>query len=334
MTEVPFTALQDQKVAVIGAGTGQASILGAVRGYAQSLTAIVSVTDTGGHSGDLRELHGIPQVGDGRNCIQALAPNTTEASAFAVRFRDGNEAGISVGNLLIADHILSLGGIGAAFETVARDLGCLGKVLPATEANVNVVAELTDGSVVTGEWNIIQRVPRIPIAQMRLSNDAGAYPPAIEAIRSADVIIIAPGSLHTGIISALLPKGIKDAVRDSRAKVIMLCNMMTQPGLTDGWNAGNHVSMLPPYLGRLPDVVIVNTGAVPENVLDRYRSIGAEPVAPTLGESGNFAAVFSDLIPQNISLSEGERPGSQLKSPHWLTHCPVKLREALTLALS
>lgn len=335
MNRVSLTALHQLRVVCIGAGTGQSCILRALRGHAQSLTAVVSVTDNGGHSGRLRVQHNIPQVGDGKQCLMALAPPSEALNHFSFRFDDGHDrAGESVGNMMLAELTME-GGIAYAFAECSKKLACQGIVLPTTEDNVHVVAELTDGSEVIGEWNIIQRNPRIPIVRVKLSETASAYEGATEAIRNADVIVVSPGSFHTGLVSALLPQGMSDAIRTSPARIIMVMNIMSQPGLTDGWNVLKHIIEIAPYLGRFPDVLIVNSGDLPDNVREYYAGIDSHPIKYCPGTSSLLpcAVVHHDLIPERFD-GNGHRPGSFEKWPHIITHDPAAIRESIEHSLS
>lgn len=326
------SALSGKRVVCIGAGTGQANILRALASggkQLESLIGIVSVTDNGGHSGVLRTEFHIPQVGDGKQCLLALAPESAERDRLARRNSDGTSPANTVLARLTKQH-----GIARAFDIFRADLACQGQVLPATESNVHIRASLEDGSIVTGEWEVIKRDPRIPINQMSLSADAPAYPGSLEAIRQADVIIIAPGSFHTGLVSALLPTGMREAFLASDAQVIQVINLMTQPGLTDDWDAEQHVRQLNPYLGREPDVVIVNSGSIPEDVLQHYGALGSEPVIFN-GARQHFPQVRFvelDLVPSQFS-GNGDRPGTFAKWTHLLTHSSGRLLAAIEAAV-
>ncbi|MFC1687547.1 uridine diphosphate-N-acetylglucosamine-binding protein YvcK [Patescibacteria group bacterium] len=331
-----LTALSALKVVAIGAGTGQARLLSALAGSTLSLTSIVAVTDNGGHSGELRREFGIPQVGDGKANLIATATNKKELIVFSHRHEDGDvRAGVSTGNLMLAD-LTRKNGIAAAFRIMGERLKCRGLVLPATEESVDIVARLSDGTVITGEWNILQRGNRLPIQQMSLSRDVPAYSGAIMALREADVIFISPGTFHTGVISPLLPKGMVDAINVSKATVIMICNMITQPGLTEGWDVLKHVEELHKYLGRYPDVVIANNQEIPRWILERYHAAGFN-VEPVLFH-GATSMSHTRWIPHNIVPPEidghGGRAGEFMKSLHLLTHCPRGLQEAIQRALT
>lgn len=334
MTNI-LTTLSTLNVVTIGAGTGQSCVLRAFQDSEVSPTAIVSTTDNGGHSGVLRRERNIPQVGDGKQCLLALAPKSRESVVFSYRFPDDDlHAGESVGNIMLAGTAQQHG-IARAFEHWREKLGCRGKVFPATEANVHVQAHLVGGGLITGEWEIIKREPKTPIDRVTLSENVVGYSGAIEACSNADVIIITPGTFLTGVISALLPLGITEAIRQSSAQVIMVCNMITQHGLTDGWDVARHVRELTKYLGRHPDTVIVNNGEIPASTLLYYRNAGFETQPVIFSGSSCFTGV--KFIPVNLvpeaPRETNERTGAFMKSPHLLTHSEEGLLQALTLAL-
>lgn len=335
MTSRSLTGLTGLHVVAFGAGTGMGHILKAVRGRPASLTAIVSVTDDGGHSGLLRTQYGIPQVGDAKQCLLALARDGDLKNRFAYRFPDGHpRAGESIGNQFLAEYTRRYG-IGQALAAWGEKLGCVGTVLPATEADVHIVAELVDSTEIIGEWNIIKRSPRTPISKMKLSGHAPAYRPACDAIQKADLIIISPGSFYTGIISSLLPKGIHEALATSTAQIVMVSNMMTQPGLTDDWDAIRHVDEIIPYLDRTPTTLVVNDGKIPDWVVDSYSREGSTPVGvtPERIDIVPYRVLTTNLVPDTFP-DCGERPGTFKKWPHLLVHCPDRTMEAIELAMS
>ncbi|MFH0853366.1 MAG: gluconeogenesis factor YvcK family protein [bacterium] len=326
--------LQGKRVVALGAGTGQSKILRALlrrHELLEDLCSIVSVTDNGGHSGELRRQHNIPQVGDGKHCLLALAPDGEEREVFATRTEDGQSAG----NTHLAELVLEHNSIGRAFQIAGNELRCKGRVLPATEADVQVVANFADHSTIAGEWEIIKREPRVPITRMSLSETANAYPAALEAISQADLIIICPGSFHTGIVSVLLPESMRQAVLGSQAKIIQVVNLMTQPGLTDGWDAEQHLISTGHYLGRNADVVIINNGEIPHHVLRHYKALGSQPVVCN-GVFDRFPGVHfleTDLVP-SFFRGDGERPGPYQKWTHYFTHSSSRLLKAIEQALS
>ncbi|GIX48832.1 MAG: hypothetical protein KatS3mg131_3043 [Candidatus Tectimicrobiota bacterium] len=157
------------RIVTLGGGTGQATVLRALRHVPGEVTAVVGVTDDGGHSGQLRRVLGLPQVGDTRQCLEALLD---EASLWGqllrFRFSEGELRGVSVGNLILAALSRLRGGLGAAVEAVCREVALPQRVLPVSDASTRVGAELADGRRLVGEWQIIQRQPRSPITRVFL----------------------------------------------------------------------------------------------------------------------------------------------------------------------
>ena len=255
----------------IGGGTGLSILLlGLKRQLARSgsdprmrpadVTAIVSVADDGGSTGQLRESFDIPAVGDLRNCIVALAPgNQMWSRLFQHRFEgDSGLSGHALGNLIMTALVQRSGGLSAAIGQLARALRLRGRVLPVTEDKVTLHAEYEDGVVARGESKIPRlgrRIARLWLEPERTAPAAGV----LESLASASAIVLGPGSLYTSILPNLLVDGVADAIRSSRALRIFVCNLMTQPGETDGFDALDHVRVLERYLGAgTIDVCIIN----------------------------------------------------------------------------
>lgn len=264
------------RVVVIGGGTGLATLLRGLKAHTNNLTAIVSVADDGGSSGELRRSMGVLPPGDIRHCLTALADDETlMGQLFQYRFASGNGlSGHSLGNLLITALTDLTGSFEEAVAESGHVLAVRGKVLPATLHDVRLVADiqLPDGSSevrVKGESMIPTIAGRIRRVWLEPNNPL-AYPPAVQAILSAELIIVGPGSLYTSVLPNLLVPDLSDALRVSRALKFYVCNVATQPGETDGFSCGDHVRNLEKHLGvRLFDFVIGNSryeGDLPENI--------------------------------------------------------------------
>lgn len=270
------------RVVVIGGGTGIPVLLRGLKEYTGNLTAIVTVADDGGSSGRLRGDLGILPPGDVRNCLVALAdrePLMEELLQY--RFPTGELRGHNMGNLLLAALCGITGGFDRAVRNFSRVLAVRGQVLPATLADVKLCAEMEDGSVVRGESHI----PACGKGIKRVFLDPGNCFPteeALLAIREADAIIMGPGSLYTSILPNLLVQGIPEAIARSRAAKIYVCNVMTQPGETDGYTASDHLRALTGHAGQLVDYMVVNTESIPARLAGRYRREGAAPVKADL----------------------------------------------------
>lgn len=267
------------RIVVIGGGTGLAVLLRGLKEYTSNLTAIVSVADDGGSSGRLRGEFGILPPGDLRNCLVALADTEpTMEALFNYRFAKGEMSGHNLGNLLIT----ALADISGSFETaiheVSKVLAIRGQVLPSTLDNIVLAAELRDNTVVKGESNIpssggqIKRVFTIPPNPRPVQE-------AVEAILEADAVILGPGSLYTSVIPNLLVPGIIEAIEQSSARKIYVCNIMTQPGETLGYTAAEHLQAIYRHTKKgLVDYIIVNAEEIPPEFLEKYSAEGAQAV--------------------------------------------------------
>ena len=255
-------SLPELKVVAIGGGTGLSSLLRGLKRENIDITAIVTVADDGGSTGRIRKEFDIPAPGDLRNCIVALADDESLVSElFQYRFERAGSAltGHSLGNLFITALTDVTGSFEQAILEFGRVVNIRGRVLPATLENVNLCARLDDGSEPCGESQIGEQGSPIQTVYLDPSSPA-AYPPALEAIVDADVIVLGPGSLYTSVIPNLLVDGIVDAIRWSRGRTVYVCNVATQSGETDGYTAADHVEVLEQYLGPGNlDYVIVNS---------------------------------------------------------------------------
>lgn len=268
------------RVVVIGGGTGLANLLRGLKKLPIDITAIVTVADDGGSSGILRSELDMPPPGDIRNVLMALADTEPMlAKLLQYRFTSGNGlAGHSLGNLIVAAMKDITGDFVTGVRELSRVLAVRGNVLPASAEAIVLRAELDDGSVVVGE----SRIPKAgrPIARVMLDPaDAKPLPEALRALREADGILIGPGSLFTSIIPNLLVPGVAEAIRRSDAAKIYVCNVMTQPGETDGFAVSDHLAAIERHVGgRLLDWVIVNNGEIPAEVQAKYAEKGAQTV--------------------------------------------------------
>lgn len=263
----------------VGGGTGLSSLLRGLKQFTPHITAVVTVTDEGGSSGRLREELGILPPGDIRNCLVALADDEgLMSSVLQHRFRRGELAGHSLGNLLLLALQEIKGDLRQAVEYASRILATRGRVLPVTLENVTLEAELEDGTSLRGEMAISRpgkaRIRRIWLSPPEPSLSSGIK----EALRSAEMVILGPGSLFTSVIPNLLVPEMRRLLRSIPVPLVYVCNVMTQPGETDGFSCLDHVEWISTLLGRYPDWVVVNEGELPEEVLSRYAAEGAFPV--------------------------------------------------------
>jgi len=326
--------MRRRRIVCLGGGTGQSQVLRCLSKYPFDITALVGVTDNGGHSGLLRRIFGIPQVGDIRNCLASLAEDDRLfARLLRYRFREGDLDGVSLGNLLVCALIRMTGSLSEGVDALRRELGVPHTILPVSDQSTHVCAELADGRMVRGEWEIVQRTPRVPIRRLFHWPVVTCLPACIRAIAHADLIVFCPGSFMTGIISALLTRGIQTALRVSPARKVQVVNIMTQPGQTDGMSARDHIETFSQYLGTAPDVAIVNTQRPPDKWLRAYRRDGAEPVRLDVDGLRETRVVKADLLePEGKDvLTLYARPAGKgmLAGLHHIRHDPAKLGRVL-----
>lgn len=267
------------RVVAIGGGTGLSTLLRGLKLYTRNITAIVSVADDGGGSGVLRQDLGMLPPGDIRNCLVALAnAEPLMSQLMQYRFRDGALAGQSFGNLFLAALNGVLPSFDAAVESLSQVLAITGRVLPVTNEDVALEAEFENGVRVVGEAQIAasKREQNCRIRRIRLLPDSPkALPAAIEAIREADMIVLAPGSLYTSIIPNLLVRGITEEICQSEALKVYACNVMTEEGETEGYTVSDHIrALLDHTSAKLLDVCLVNKAPIPQGIVRRYAEKG------------------------------------------------------------
>jgi len=289
-------------IAVIGGGTGLSTLLRGLKLYSNHLTAIVTVADNGGSSGMLREDLGMLPPGDIRNCILALADTEPLMSDLLnFRFQEGRLSGQNFGNLLIAAMNAVSGNFYDAVRNVSKVLAVKGRVLPVSLQDIQIGARLADQTVILGETEIGHRAatPDNAIDELFMEpGNAAALPDAVEALLSADVIVIGPGSLYTSIIPNLLFKDICQAIANSRAVKIYICNIMTQPAETLGYDAARHLAAVLKHAHRTTakgfiDYCIANNAWIERQLIERYQ---LESAVPVLADQESIRKLGTTLI--------------------------------------
>ncbi len=260
------------RIVAVGGGTGLSVLLSGLKNYTSNISAVVTVADSGGSSGRLRQQFDVLPPGDIRNCLVALADAPTlMRDLFQFRF-DGNSefSGHSFGNLFLTVMTRLTGDFEKAIKETSKVLALRGQVIPSTLGDVSLVAHYADGSVVTGEDQIpkarklINRVSLTPEQPL-------ATPDALKVIKEAQIIVLGPGSLYTSIIPNLLIKEITQAIAESEATKVYVCNVMTQPGETDGYSVSDHIKALLKHSHEnVLSYCVVNNGEVPDEILKRY----------------------------------------------------------------
>lgn len=287
--------MENTKVVCIGGGTGMSTMLRGLKKYTQNLTAVVTVADNGGSSGDLRKDLRILPPGDIRNCLTALGETEPLFEGLmSHRFSEGSLKGHSVGNLLIAGLADMTGNFALAVEKAHDILRVRGKVLPVTLEDVQLMARYDDGSAVVGESEIVStnksRKKRIRQVAL-LPSKPTAYRQVLKAFEEADIIVLGPGSLYTSIVPNLLVDGVSQAIGQSKAKVVYVSNIMTQPGETDHFTLQDHVQVVEEYLGEgVIDHIVANDSWPDTMVIEHYNEDGAALVLP-LDDDDRITAV-------------------------------------------
>ncbi|GHU27148.1 hypothetical protein AGMMS50256_06300 [Betaproteobacteria bacterium] len=271
-------------ITTIGGGTGTFNVLsGLGKDGRLNLAAIVTATDSGGSTGELRDEFGILPPGDVRRAIVALSEDTEVVRRlFEYRFKEGKRiAGHTIGNLLLTALTDIMGDFERGIEELSEMFNVHGKVIPVTLDNVSLGVTLENKEKILGEKNI--DVPKhdasIPIRDAFLVGGGRLNPRAKEAIENSDYVIIGPGDLYTSIIPNLLCKGMVEVLRGSMAKIIYVCNIMTKHGETDGFAVEDFVRVLEQYLGEgRIDYLLVNNGKLRASLVQKYAKEGKAPV--------------------------------------------------------
>ena len=319
----------DLRVVVIGGGTGCPAVMQGLSPYAFDLSAVVTVMDSGGSTGRLRQEFGIPALGDIRRCLSALAvPDaaTTELFRDLMEYRFRGDAALgdhSLGNLVLAALVDKAGGLEEGIRTAAGLLGLRAAVLPVTLASTNLVGVLQDGAILEGEAAIDQRgAHAVGVRHVLLYPQVDANPRAVEAICRADVVVLGPGDLYTSILPNLLVHGIPEALRATRAAKVFIGNLVTKPGETEGYRLSDFLRETLAYVDTNEpfDLVLADSVGAPAPADADHPSAGS----PAVVVDAEACAAFARRLVV--------RPLASDDAP-WL-HDPQRTGRALVEALS
>jgi uncharacterized cofD-like protein len=302
--------MAEKNIAVIGGGTGTHTVLRGLKRYQKrvNLSAIVTMADSGGSTGRLRDEFGFLPVGDVRMALAALASDIDEQEEllrelFLYRFDRGNGlSGHNFGNLLLVALTDILGSEEKAIEAAARVLRVQGRVVPVTTQKVDLVAMYEDGVTVVGEHAIDEPTEdrfATRISELSVTPSATISARAEEVLLNADLIVLGPGDLYTSVLANCVVDGVADAIRHSNAKVVYVCNLMTKAGQTTGMGVAEHVAEISRYLKRTPDCILVNTGVLPADLLQKYAEDEEYPVAFNY-ESDDCRIIPADMLAGEI----------------------------------
>lgn len=293
-----------KKVLVLGGGTGLSNLLKGLKQFPIDITAVVSVSDDGKSTGKLRKEFDIPAVGDIRRVLLSLSE--TEPlfeKLWNYRFQKSSALeGHTVGNLLLTAMIDINGNISSGMESLGKVLNLKGTVLPFTEDNVTLVAKMDDENIVEGEEKITKYNGKIK--DIFYKENPNVNPSVIEAIKEADLIILSMGSLYTSILPNLIGDKIKEVISKSDARIMYICNMMTQPGETDKYTVGDHIEVCNKYLGKNIDVVLINNGEISKEIEEKYLTM--EQKDPVKIDKENLKKFNIDCIENDyVSIDDG-----------------------------
>lgn len=274
----------DLRVVAFGGGTGLPVLLGGLKDRVSDLVAVVTVADDGGSSGRLRQELGVAPPGDVRNCLVALAGRKRLAEVFDYRFEAGEELrDHAVGNIIIAALADMSGSFAEGVERAGRFLRAKGRVYPAANVSLTLVVRYADGTVTRGESVVHETGKRVEEVSVE-PEGAAAPEQVIEAIEWADVIALSPGSLFTSTVPALLGGGVREALSSFDGPVVYATNVMTQAGETGGFTVADHVCAINAHVGPVITDVLVHSGDLPDELLERYRAENAAPTVVDLEE--------------------------------------------------
>ena len=260
------------KVVVLGGGTGSSTLLRGLKVFPIDITAVISVADDGRSTGKLRKEFNTVAVGDIRQVITALSDTEPLIEKLMnYRFETTSDLnGHAVGNLILTALANINGNLSTGIESLSKVFNLKGRVLPLTEDKVTLKAKMKDNSIIEGEHNITESFKGIK--KMYYTEKVTTNPLVLEAIKDTDLIILSMGSLYTSLIPNLIPEDIKKAIKKSKAKIMYVCNMMTQPGETDNFKASDHIKVINEYLKRNVDIIVVNDGDIDSKIIEKYKT--------------------------------------------------------------
>jgi len=290
------------KIALIGGGTGSYTLLRELKYWTPNITAIVNMSDDGGSSGELRDELGVLPPGDVRQCLVALSNHEATRELFSYRFSEGGKlGGHPVGNIILSALELKYSSFTKAIEIVAEFLQITGEVVPVTTNKSALV--LTDGKkIIKGEHKITKHKIINRDAKLNLQPSANMNPKAHNAILQADIVVIAPGNLYGSLLPAMIVKGMSKALNETKAKVVMVANLINKPEQTYGWHVADYIQEIERYIGdgRI-DLVLYNNKLPSKKLLSHYAQANELPVQinPEKFKTITTQALGASLISQN-----------------------------------
>lgn len=324
---------KQKRIVCIGGGTGTFVVLSGLKTFPYHLSAIVTMSDSGGSNKRIRDEFGLLPTSDIRQCLIALADEKGRTGLirqlFMYRFEKGNGiSGMTFGNLFMAALADILGSQEEAIRQTGKVLRIAGSVIPVSYTKTNLFATYEDGSTV-GEEHLIDEPEhdgKLQIIKAFLKPRPKANPQALKAIEEADVIVIGPGDLYTSLLPNLLVPGMSEAIKKSKAKKIYVCNLMTKYGQTYNMTATDHVKVLEKYIGKVLTYVITNSSAYPPEVLQKYKRLKEFPVVDDLAENSYYSVIRKPVVAEQMI--EKSKADTLVRS--LIRHDDAKLAKAIT----
>lgn len=299
------------KIAVIGGGTGSFTLLSSLKDYTRHITALVNMADDGGSTGQLRDELGALPPGDIRQCLVALSDSERLRDLFNYRFEGGSLEGHAFGNLFLSALEKMTGNFAEAVETAADVLNITGEVYPVTLDKVTLVMRQSDGKVTEGEFQIGHAdFGDYTRPDMELRPQAALNPAAREALMNADLVVIAPGNVYGSLAPALIVPGMSEALNATTAKKVYVCNLVTKPGQTDGFDVCDFAAEIERFSQVKLDYVLYNDAKPSQYLLDRYAKEGEYWV--TYNEAKLAAAHYTAVGGHFVS---NEQPSTSQSDP-------------------
>lgn len=302
---IKVVIIMNKKVVVLGGGSGLSSLLRGLKEFPLDITAIVTVSDDGSSSGKLKKEFNVPAVGDLRRVLVSLSETEPLVEQILnYRFNTSSDLnGHTIGNLLLvaASHVA--GHVSGGIISLSKILKLKGRVIPLTNDLVTLIGKMEDGSIVVGEDNITK--DKRKIVEIEYDKNPLVTKEAIQAIKDAELIILSMGSLFTSIAPNLLCSKIIDEIDKSQAKIMYVCNMMTQPGETDDYKVSDHIKMINKYLNkRKVDICVVNNGKIDEEMRIKYET--TEQKDPVIYDEKEVAKLGVKVISDDFVIIEND----------------------------
>lgn len=319
-----------KKAVVMGGGTGTLVVLSGLKHYPVELTAVVSMADTGGSARKERDEYGLLPSSDVRKALIGLAEANGQRGGllrqlFGYRFDQGDLAGTTFGNVFLMALSKVLGSQEAAIARAGEILRIKGRVLPVTLQKVDLVAKYEDGSEVVGEHGIDEpeHDGKLKVTQLLVRPKGEVYAKAKEAMAAADVMVLGPGDVYTSVLAVVVVDEVAKLLREAKAKLVYVMNLMTRFGQTDGFTAADHVREIEKYVGRKMDKIVVNNAPLPTEIIEKYQAEKAMPVRDDLRDDSRV--VRADLLsPVEVKREAGDTLRRSL-----LRHDPEKLAQVV-----